>query len=1102
MKRAGNEKRLLSVFLSITLVLMCTVSILPTKAKAAASTPVISMNSYAQSADTTSTTTFRPGDTFYLKMYIDNTVQSDASYNYVGVADAVTWFHFNGDAFSIISYDVGADNSTWTVVPGTGTGTGSVAYQSAVDSVSMTMSDAIATSGAPKNIAILGVKVNSGASSGVYNLAWDKGGNNTYLTGYDSDKNNSAVYASADSSSTADDTCNFGLIYNDATVTIVTPPAKPTIGTATAAGNNSGATVSWTALGTAPTEYRVYYSTGTPTTSSSYATFASDVTSGTVPSLTSGTAYNFAVAGYDSTAGVGTLSEVVPATPIAAPVMSAATAGDGSVTLSWGMVTGASGYNVYRSTLSGTYTTALASPTETGYTDITALNGTQYSYVVTAVNASSEESARSNERSATPAALVNAVAPVITASLLSPTTNAGTAVTALNATATVSDAGTISYAWYSNTTASTTGGTALGVTTPTYAPPVATAGIHYYYCVVTNTNNSVSGTKTASATSNASTVTVNALSNDATLSGLTYSVGTGTATAVSSFASGTMAYNVTLPYGTSPTAAITLAGTKKDSGASISAKTDATLSDGAGTATITVTAADTTTTNTYSLYFTTSTVELFTVTFDSLGGSAVSTITGVSAGSTISAPAAPTNSGYTLAGWYKEAACTNAWNFSTGTVTTNVTLYALWTSNSSGSGGGSVSSGGNSGGSTTTVTTDNGTTTATIGATVEAGTVGTVVASATTTQISDALKASAAEAGSEGAKKQIITVNVSSTSDATSVSVTIPQTAFANIASSSADVLRFTNAIGTVSLDSSAIDSINKNTSNSVIIAMATASTSSFSQDVRTTIGSRPVYELSITSGGNAISSFGGGNATVSIPYALASGENASQIVIYYVSDTAGLVMVTNSRYDAVTGAVEFTTTHFSKYAVGYRLMNFTDVSGWYADYVNYLAAREIVNGMSDKIFNPDASITRAQFVTILANLSGSNLSGYTTSSFTDVSKTDWYCAAVEWAHENGIVLGFDGRLDPNGSITRQDIAVMIVRYAENVAKYTLPITTSATTFKDSDKIASYASSAVIAMQRSGIIVGNDDGGFAPTGNATRAEAAKMIALLLQNMIG
>lgn len=85
-----------------------------------------------------------------------------------------------------------------------------------------------------------------------------------------------------------------------------------------------------------------------------------------------------------------------------------------------------------------------------------------------------------------------------------------------------------------------------------------------------------------------------------------------------------------------------------------------------------------------------------TVTFEVNGGSEVSPITGVESGATISAPTAPTKSGYTFGGWYKDSGLTTAWDFSTDTVTANITLYAKWTENiytiSFNANGGSVSS--------------------------------------------------------------------------------------------------------------------------------------------------------------------------------------------------------------------------------------------------------------------------------------------------------------------------------------------------------------------------------------------------------------------------
>ncbi|MDO9628469.1 MAG: InlB B-repeat-containing protein, partial [Acholeplasmataceae bacterium] len=70
---------------------------------------------------------------------------------------------------------------------------------------------------------------------------------------------------------------------------------------------------------------------------------------------------------------------------------------------------------------------------------------------------------------------------------------------------------------------------------------------------------------------------------------------------------------------------------------------------------------------------------VYTVTFESNGGTAVAALTNVATGAMINAPTAPTRAHYTFDGWYKEAALTTPWNFSTDTVTANTTLYAKWT---------------------------------------------------------------------------------------------------------------------------------------------------------------------------------------------------------------------------------------------------------------------------------------------------------------------------------------------------------------------------------------------------------------------------------------
>lgn len=94
--------------------------------------------------------------------------------------------------------------------------------------------------------------------------------------------------------------------------------------------------------------------------------------------------------------------------------------------------------------------------------------------------------------------------------------------------------------------------------------------------------------------------------------------------------------------------------------------------------TITTTTGDSNTNNNSVAAQTAIVANTHTVTFDSNGGSAVGNLTNVTHGNTITAPTPPTRLGYVFAGWYKEPALTNAWNFATDTVTSATTLYARW----------------------------------------------------------------------------------------------------------------------------------------------------------------------------------------------------------------------------------------------------------------------------------------------------------------------------------------------------------------------------------------------------------------------------------------
>ena len=181
------------------------------------------------------------------------------------------------------------------------------------------------------------------------------------------------------------------------------PPTTPTNLTATAGNGQVG--LSWSASSGA-TSYNVQRST---TSGGAYTTIASPTTTSyTDTGVTNGTTYYYVVSAVN-TAGQSTNSSQVSATPQLAippaPTNLVATAGNGQVGLSWSASSGATSYNVQRSTTSGGAYTTIASPTTTSYTDTGVTNGTTYYYVVSAVNTAGQ-SANSSQVSATPTAFV------------------------------------------------------------------------------------------------------------------------------------------------------------------------------------------------------------------------------------------------------------------------------------------------------------------------------------------------------------------------------------------------------------------------------------------------------------------------------------------------------------------------------------------------------------------------------------------------------------------------------------------------------------------------------------------------------------------------
>ena len=180
--------------------------------------------------------------------------------------------------------------------------------------------------------------------------------------------------------------------------------------------------------------------------------------------------------------------------------------------------------------------------------------------------------------------------------------------------------------------------------------------------------------------------------------------------------------------------------------------------------------------------------------------------------------------------------------------------------------------------------------------------------------------------------------------------------------------------------------------------------------------------------------------------------------------------------------------------------VEFTDVSekAWYYDAVEYAVENGLMKGVGGGKFEPEGSMTRAMLVTVLWRYEGEPAAGET--SFTDVPDGTWYTGAVAWAAANGIVSGVgNGKFEPEGSITREQMATILFRYAGNKC-----IDTSKrgelSGFPDSGKVSSWAKDAVQWAVAEKIINGSD-GKLLPQGNATRAQVATILTRFIENIV-
>ncbi len=162
----------------------------------------------------------------------------------------------------------------------------------------------------------------------------------------------------------------------------------------------------------------------------------------------------------------------------------------------------------------------------------------------------------------------------------------------------------------------------------------------------------------------------------------------------------------------------------------------------------------------------------------------------------------------------------------------------------------------------------------------------------------------------------------------------------------------------------------------------------------------------------------------------------------------------------------------------------------WYYKDALYVLEKGLFNGISDSLFSPNGTMTRAMYVTVLGRMAGIDPKAYTETSFKDVSSDSWYAPYVTWARGAGISEGIgEGRFNPDGLINREQMAVFTVRFFD-AFEIAYPEAEALKQPSDFEEISDYAKDAVMKLWSCGLFKGDAEGNFNPVKNATRAEAA------------
>ncbi|MGB8455961.1 MAG: S-layer homology domain-containing protein [Anaerocolumna sp.] len=329
------------------------------------------------------------------------------------------------------------------------------------------------------------------------------------------------------------------------------------------------------------------------------------------------------------------------------------------------------------------------------------------------------------------------------------------------------------------------------------------------------------------------------------------------------------------------------------------------------------------------------------------------------------------------------------------------------------------------------------------------------------------------------------------------IQITMDRKALSQLIAAKVGTFEMNSSAISFALDIEALKEIGRQTSGDITIGMKRADIPS--QEAKAAIGIRPAYKITITSVKKdkpvSVASFGKGRAVLRIPYVPDHTEKTGYLFAVSLDKEGKISRIADSFYDSNGKDIIFKTDFLSAFGIGYKVPqdSFEDTEGhWAEEEINYVTARGLLSGTTDRNFSPEAVLTGEVLAGALGRLWGGDVSN-TSGRIPDVTEKDKNRTYMERASQNGILTGITGEsFALSGTITREELAVIMTNYAKYTG-YSLPAVREETAYFDDYKISAQAEASVNAVQQAGIMTGKDRNLFKPDSNITRAEFAEII---------